>query len=210
MNLRHAYLGAAIGLTLLAASCSSDDDVMSGDTVASTERSTAAPATSATTATTDADSPDESVTTDTELDLEERAGDIRDALSNGDFSTTLDLLELSGLADEIEGREVTVLAPDEAAFSDLSADDLSELITDPESAKDLLRRHVIDGLYTYDELAALQEVTTISDETLTITTSGDQVMVDGATVSPSDLDGLAGEDGQEIAVFGIDRLLLEL
>ena len=40
--------------------------------------------------------------------------------------------------------------------------------------------------------------------------ANDQVMVDGATVSPSDLDGLAGEDGQEIAVFGIDRLLLEL
>lgn len=203
MRLRHVIsVGAVAGLTLLASACSSDD-AMSGDSVdesVATTQSTSAPATSAA---------DDS-TSGTDLALDDRIDEVRDALSNGDFSTTLDLLELSGVADEIEGREVTVLAPNESAFSDLSADDLSELITDPDSARELLRRHIIDGLYTYEELAALDEVTTISDETLTITMSStDEVMMNGATVSPSDMDALAGDEGQEIAVFGIDRLLLQ-
>lgn len=199
MKLRHTIsITAVTGLTLLAASCSSDDDsVADGSIVTAAENSTATP---------DSTGTDPSTS---EQDLDERRDDIRDALSNGDFTTMLDLLELSGLSDELEGREITVLAPSESAFSGLSADELSELITDPSSAEALLRRHIIDGLHTFDELAGLAEVTTISDETLPVTSTGDSVTVDGATVSPPDADALAGEEGQEVAVFGIDRLLLD-
>ena len=140
------------------------------------------------------------------MELDERVDDIRGALSDGDFSTMLDLLELSGLSDELEGREVTILAPSESAFRDLSVEDLSELLTDPSSAEALLRRHILDQVYTYDELAALAEVTTISDETLVVSSDGDSVIVAGGTVSPPDADALDGDEGQEIAVLGIDQV----
>jgi uncharacterized surface protein with fasciclin (FAS1) repeats len=141
-------------------------------------------------------------------DLADVADDVRGALADGDFSTMLDLLDLSGLSDEVEDREITVLAPSEDAFRAVSSDELADLVTDPERAKDVLRRHVLEGVYTYDELADLTEVTTIGGDTLPIEHDGDVVTVAGATVSPPAADAVAGEDGQEIAVFEIDAVLL--
>jgi uncharacterized surface protein with fasciclin (FAS1) repeats len=143
------------------------------------------------------------------MEIDDRVDNIRDALSDGDFSTMLDLLDLTGISDELEGREITVLAPTEAAFRTLSVDELGELVTDKDRAEALLRRHILDGVYTYDELAALTEVTTISDETLPVTTQGDSVIVAGATITPPDADNLDGEEGQEVAVFGIDQILTD-
>lgn len=192
-------LGVAAGLSLLATACS---DESSGPDTASLDTASIDPEpTAASSATTGLGDEDPA--------LDDRVDRVGDALSNGDFTTMLDLLELSGLSDELEGREITVLAPSEDAFGELTGDELTDLATDPSRAEEVLRRHIIDGLYTYDELAELTEVTTISDETLAVTTDGDAVVIAGATVSPPSVDELAGEQGQEVAVFGIDRLLLD-
>ena len=151
----------------------------------------------------------DSLSTISEEDVEERVDDVADALSAGDFTTTLDLLELSGISAELEGREVTVLAPSESAFTELSAEELTAFVTDADRARELMRRHVLDGAYTFDELSGLTEVTTISGDTLTVSAEGDALTIDGATVSPPDADALDGDEGQEAAVFGIDRLLVD-
>lgn len=209
---------AAAGL-LLAAGCSSDKSsegtiatstpTTAADTSTSTQNSMSSTSSDATETSNSTDDTGADDSTDTSLDLDQRATDVRAALEAGDFSTMLDLLELSGLSDELEGREVTVLAPSEEAFSQISAADLADIVTDVDRVKDLLRRHILDELYTYEELAQQTQVTTISDETLAVTTDGDTVMVDGAVVSPPETDSLAGEQGQEVAVFSIDQLLLD-
>jgi uncharacterized surface protein with fasciclin (FAS1) repeats len=221
------------GLILATAACSSDDDdttTTDGAAVTAPAATDAAPPDTALldTASPDTASPDTASpatgtpdtgspattdpgTTDAETTTEEiadRADDLRDALADGDFTTMLDLLELSGLSDELEGREVTVLAPTEDAFDSMTVDELTDLASDPDRAEELLRHHILDGLYTYDELAALTEVTTIDGETLPVTVDGDTLTVGGATVTPPAADALAGEDGQEAAVLGIDALLL--
>jgi uncharacterized surface protein with fasciclin (FAS1) repeats len=199
MRTRSLALVAAAALTAALAACSDDDTDSGSDatTEVTTEVTTAD--------TTDAGTGDS--TADTELD--ERLDAAADALRAGDFSRMLDLLELSGVADELEGREITILAPSDEAFDALSSDELQDLATNPTQIDDIIKRHVLDELLTYDELKALSEVTTMSGETLTVEVDGDDVRVGGALVTPPEDDAVSGEPGQEVAVFGIDTVLLE-
>lgn len=148
-------------------------------------------------------------TDSTDLSTDERIDQAADALKNGDFTTMLRLLELSGLADDIEGREITILAPTEDAFADVSSDELANLLTNPTEIDDVLKGHILDELLTFEELATMTEVTTMTGETLPVTTDNGGVQVDGAEVTERDADSMSGEDGQEVAVFAIDRVLLE-
>ena len=141
--------------------------------------------------------------------VDDRLDRAAEALKAGDFTTMLRLLELSGIADEVEGHEITILAPTDSAFTDISSDDFENLLTNPTRIDDVLKRHVIDELLTYDELASMTEVTTLSGDTLTVSNDGGELTVDGAVVSPPEADAASGETGQELAVFGIDRVLLE-
>jgi uncharacterized surface protein with fasciclin (FAS1) repeats len=141
-------------------------------------------------------------------DASERIDAARTALAEGDFSTMLQALELSSLGQEIEGRAVTILAPTDDAFSELSANELTDLLANPTQVDDVLKRHIIDEALTFDELSARDEVTALSGESLAVESSGSTVTVDGAVVTPSTSDAVAGEDGEEVVVFGIDRVLL--
>ena len=49
----------------------------------------------------------------------------------------------------------------------------------------------------------------MAGDTLEVSASDGSVMIEGATVSAPSEDALAGEEGQEVAVFGIDQVLLE-
>jgi uncharacterized surface protein with fasciclin (FAS1) repeats len=133
----------------------------------------------------------------------------KDALAAGDFSTMLRLLDLSGLAKEIEDRQVTILAPTEDAFKKVTKEQLADLVTNPTKIDDVLKRHIVDEVLTYDELSAKSQVTTLSGETLTVTNEGGTVKVDGAVVSEPKSDSVSGDAGQELSVLGIDTVLLD-
>ena len=133
----------------------------------------------------------------------------KDALSAGDFSTFLNLLQLSGLARDIEERQVTILAPTEDAFKKLTKDQLTDLATNPTKIDDILKRHIVDEVLSFDELAAKSSVTTLSGDTLTVSNDGGTVTVNGAVVSAPKSDSVSGEQGQEISVLGIDTVLLD-
>jgi uncharacterized surface protein with fasciclin (FAS1) repeats len=133
----------------------------------------------------------------------------KDALAAGDFSTMLKLLDLSGLAREIEDRQVTILAPTEDAFKKLTKDQLADLVTNPTKIDDILKRHIVDEVLSFDELAAKSKVTTLSGETLTVSNDGGTVTVNGAVVSEPKSDNVSGENGQELSVLGIDTVLLD-
>lgn len=148
--------------------------------------------------------------TDGSMAIDDRLNQATDALQAGDFSTMLKLLDLSGLGSDIQDRAVTILAPSEGAFADLPSETVRNLVTNPTQIDDLLKRHVLDQVYSYDELAQQTQVTTLTGETLSVTTAADgTVMVEGATVSRPASEKASGDNGQELAVFGIDRVLLE-
>ena len=151
----------------------------------------------------------DTVTLDSALDeASDRLDTAREALADGDLSTMLEALNLSSVGDEIEGRAVTILAPTNDAFAELPAGDLADLLADPTEVDDVLRRHIIDGAMTFDELAQQSEVTTISGESLAVESNGDDVTVDGATVSPPANNAVAGQEGEEVVVLRVDHVLL--
>jgi uncharacterized surface protein with fasciclin (FAS1) repeats len=116
----------------------------------------------------------------------------KDALAAGDFSTFLNLLQLSGLAREIEERQVTILAPTEDAFKKLTKDQLADLATNPTQSDDILKRHIVDEVLSFDELAAKSSVSTLSADTLTVSKDGGTVTVNGAVVSEPKSDSASG------------------
>jgi len=105
-------------------------------------------------------------------------------------------------------HDITILVPTDAAFTALSAKTVTSVLTDPSEIKKVLQRHIIDEVLTFDELSKKTSVTTMSGETLPVTNENGVVKVDGATVTETDTK-LSGQSGQEVAVYAIDKVLLD-
>jgi uncharacterized surface protein with fasciclin (FAS1) repeats len=206
MTTRHSLTMAfaALGVSVFAGCSSSVDTSSTSPTVVATSPDPTSPdVSSASSAATESDSTTSAGSTDSRF---ERA---KEALAAGDFSTMLELLQLSGLADEIEERQVTILAPSEEAFGKLSRDEVTDLLANPTKIDDILKRHIIDEVLTFDELSTKAEVNTLSGETLVVSAENGSVTVGGAMVSAPSDESVSGEGGQELAVLGIDRVLLD-
>lgn len=156
------------------------------------------------------DDTESGTTTDSKvLEIDDRIDQAGDALTSGDFSTMLNLLQLSSVADEIDGREITILAPTEEAFGALTTDEVSDLLTNPTKIDDILKRHIIDDLVTFEELSTTSSVTMLSGDTFAVVVDGDTITIEGALVTEGDSEIFRGENGQEVAAFAIDRVLLD-
>jgi uncharacterized surface protein with fasciclin (FAS1) repeats len=131
------------------------------------------------------------------------------ALADGDFSIMVQALGASGLGDELEDRDVTILVPSDDAFADLGTDGAVDLLADPSSIDDILRRHVLVEAYTLAELAEQTSVETMAGDELTVTDEGGVLEVGGARVTEIDGADERTGSGRELQVFAIDRLLLE-
>jgi uncharacterized surface protein with fasciclin (FAS1) repeats len=186
-------------LIMVSASCGTDDDAA---VVTTTQPPVATPVETLPAEPTDPAEPGADLDA---AELEQRLDAARSALAQGDFSTMLRVLALSNLAEEIEDRSVTILAPDDAAFEALSADQLADLLADSDRVNEVLSWHVIDEALIWEQLADRSQVTTIRGEVISVETSNGVVAVGGARISE-----LAGTnlEGQEVAVFTIDRVLL--
>jgi len=165
-------------------------------------------ASESTSETTDVTTAADDSTGSTDVDFSSRIDQARAALQDGDFTTMLQALELSGISSEVEDRQVTILAPTDNAFGDLSAGEVTDLLANPSQIDDLLKRHIIDELLTFDELSAKTSVKMLSGDTLPVTNDGGVVKVDGATVTEMD-ESVTADNGQDVAVFSIDRVLLD-
>ena len=130
------------------------------------------------------------------------------ALQRGDFSTMLQILSLTTLGNEIADRAVTILSPTNAAFNAMSGDEMRNLLGNPTKIDDVLRRHILDGAFTLDQLKGMTSVKTIGGDTLSITPSGDTVMIEGATLSQVDMSNTTTSQGQDLVIYSIDKVLL--
>jgi uncharacterized surface protein with fasciclin (FAS1) repeats len=128
------------------------------------------------------------------------------AASNNPMLTTL-TSAVSGelnpdvdLADTLDGDEFTVFAPVDDAFAAVPEEDLNALAGDADALTGVLTYHVVPGRIAPDEIAGTH--TTVQGEDVEVTGSGDELMVDGATVI------CGGVTTQNATVYLIDTVLM--
>lgn len=109
------------------------------------------------------------------------------AVSAGQFNTLVKAVQTAGLVDTLKSEgPFTVFAPTDAAFAKLPAGTVEALLADPEKLRAILTYHVVPGKIMAGDVKA-GEVKTVQGDTLDITVSGGQVMIDQATVVTTDV-----------------------
>lgn len=134
------------------------------------------------------------------------------ATGDENFSTLVAALDAAGLVETLQGEgPFTVFAPTNEAFDALLSElgvSAEELLA-REDLADILTYHVVpDELLAEDVLAAVEaaggvaEVETVNGATISVTVDGENVMINDATVTMTDLEAGNG------VVHVIDAVLL--
>ncbi|MFC3299657.1 fasciclin domain-containing protein [Arthrobacter agilis] len=105
------------------------------------------------------------------------------------------------LVDTLNGDEFTVFAPTDEAFGALPAEAVEGLKTDTEGLTNILTYHVVPGKIQPSELEGTTQ-TTVQGETLEVTGSGDELMVNDANVI------CGGVQTANAVVYLIDTVLM--
>ncbi|MFK5689924.1 fasciclin domain-containing protein [Ornithinimicrobium sp. LYQ92] len=104
------------------------------------------------------------------------------------------------LVDTLNGDEFTVFAPVDEAFEAIDEETMTTLGEDSELLSGILTYHVVPGQLTPDEVVG--EQTTVQGETVEITGTGDELMVNGAMVI------CGGVQTANATVYLIDEVLM--
>ena len=103
------------------------------------------------------------------------------------LTTLVAALKAADLVGALSGEgPFTVLAPTDDAFNDLPEGTLESLLADTEKLKTVLLSHVIDGAVLADTVVTLNSATTLSGQTLAISTANG-VEIGGAGVLKTDI-----------------------
>lgn len=128
------------------------------------------------------------------------------AASNNPLLTTL-VSAVSGevnpdvnLVDTLNGDEFTVFAPVDDAFKAIDAETMETLSTDADMLTEILTYHVVPGQLTPDQV--MGEQTTVQGDTLEVTGSGDELMVNDANII------CGGVMTQNATVYLVDSVLM--
>lgn len=128
------------------------------------------------------------------------------AASNNPLLTTL-TAAVSGqlnpdvnLVDTLNGGEFTVFAPVDDAFAKIDPATIESLKTDSDTLTKILTYHVVPGQLTPDQVVGEHE--TVEGGTVTVTGSGDDLMVNDATVI------CGGVMTQNATVYLVDTVLM--
>lgn len=116
---------------------------------------------------------------------------VETAVKSGSFKTLTAALQHAGLDETLKGKgPFTVFAPTDEAFAKLPEGTL-EMLLQPANKKKLaaiLTYHVVPGNVKAADAVKLESAKTVNGESLTITTEGDAVLINGARVTKSDVD----------------------
>jgi len=103
------------------------------------------------------------------------------ASNNPALSTLVTAVKQAGLVDTLNSaQDITVFAPTNDAFAKLPKEDLAAALKDKKMLTTILTNHVVAGRLTPEQLAGKHE--TLAKTTLTVTGSGEDFMVEKATV----------------------------
>lgn len=115
---------------------------------------------------------------------------VQTAAANGNFGTLLAAAKAAGLVDALKADgPLTVFAPTDEAFARLPKGTVEELLKPENKAKltSILTYHVVAGKLGAAVVTKTSGAMTLQGQRLSFKVSGDQVMVDGATVSKADV-----------------------
>ncbi|MCP2264567.1 fasciclin domain-containing protein [Promicromonospora thailandica] len=104
------------------------------------------------------------------------------------------------LVDTLNGDEFTVFAPVDDAFAEIDPATMDTLSTDADLLTEILTYHVVPGQLTPDQVVG--EQTTVQGETVEVTGSGDELMVNDAAVI------CGGVMTQNATVYLVDSVLM--
>jgi transforming growth factor-beta-induced protein len=125
--------------------------------------------------------------------------------SAGQFSTLLAAVNAAGLTETLLGRgPFTLFAPTDEAFAKLPNGTVQDLLKpeNRERLKTILTYHVIAGRVSAAQARNVSSAETVAEQSLRISTSGDQLRINDATVRIADIPASNG------VVHVIDRVLL--
>ncbi|MFM9882621.1 MAG: fasciclin domain-containing protein [Burkholderiales bacterium] len=116
------------------------------------------------------------------------AADIVDtAVSAGQFKTLVKAVQEAGLVETLKGTgPFTVFAPTDEAFAKLPAGTLEGLLKDKQKLAQVLTYHVVPGKVMAADVKA-GNVKTVQGQSIKVTTSGGNVMIDNAKVTKTDI-----------------------
>jgi uncharacterized surface protein with fasciclin (FAS1) repeats len=107
------------------------------------------------------------------------------------FSTLVAAVKAAGLVETLKGEgPFTVFAPTNAAFEKLPEGTVESLLK-PENKEKLvavLTYHVVPGKVMAKDVVGLSKAKSVQGKEITITVKGDQVMVDKARVTKTDIE----------------------
>jgi uncharacterized surface protein with fasciclin (FAS1) repeats len=120
--------------------------------------------------------------------LTAKAADIVDtAIAAGSFNTLVTAVQAAGLVETLKGPgPFTVFAPTDAAFAKIPQETLNGLLNDRAALTSVLTYHVVAGRVMAADVRAGQ-VPTVQGSSITVTTSGGNVQVNGANVVQTDI-----------------------
>ncbi|AXJ02079.1 Uncaracterized surface protein [Cyclonatronum proteinivorum] len=108
--------------------------------------------------------------------------------SNDDFSTLAMLLTEAGLVETVrEAGDITVFAPTNAAFEQVSQTQLQALLADHDLLREVLLTHVIGATVTSDVVTQIEEAPTAANNVLPVVVNDSGVRVGNAKVTDVDI-----------------------
>jgi uncharacterized surface protein with fasciclin (FAS1) repeats len=124
------------------------------------------------------------------------------AINAGSFSTLVQAVKAAGLLETLSGDgPFTVLAPTDEAFARIPTADLQALLTDRQALTSVLTYHVVPGKLHAEDVINLSSAETVNGQAVHVTVKDGQVMIDGATVTTTDIDATNG------VIHVIDRVI---
>jgi uncharacterized surface protein with fasciclin (FAS1) repeats len=124
---------------------------------------------------------------------------------NSGFSTLLQALDAANLTTALEtAGPFTMFAPTDAAFANLPAGALDQLLENPEGQlTQILLFHIVPGEYEIDDLENGMEITTQQGNSINVERSGDcDVLINGGRILTPDLSASNG------IIHAIDTVIL--
>jgi uncharacterized surface protein with fasciclin (FAS1) repeats len=128
--------------------------------------------------------------------------EVKTALENGDLSTLSRAIDAIGIERLIGDKDFTLFAPNNDAFSKLSAKDLADLLANPTELDDVLKHHLVEEKLTAADLEKMTSVKTADGGTLPVSVSGNTIRVGDATIVRADEEAGTG------VIHVIDTVLL--
>ena len=115
------------------------------------------------------------------------------AAAAGTFTTLLAAAEAAGLVDVLKSEgPFTVFAPTDEAFAALPEGTVASLLANPEALRAILLYHVVPGKVMAAQVVGLNEAATAQGATVAISTYGETVRINDATVIAADIEASNG------------------